>query len=65
MKGGNLAASMLRSGQHEIRVPGQPEWLPVQQVRRTDLGLLITAGGREFLTTWRTPWPARAQAVAS
>lgn len=60
-----LAAGFLRAGQHEIRRPGESDWLPVQQVRRTPVGLLVTAGGREFLTDRMTPWPARTQVVGS
>ena len=65
MSAEKLAAGQLRPGQHEIRVPGKPEWLPVQGTRRTDVGLLITAGGREFLTGSLVKWPSRAQQVQS
>lgn len=58
-----LAAGLLRPGQHEMRVPGRPEWLPVQRTRRTGVGLLVTAGGREFLTGSLVKWPARPQLV--
>ena len=53
-----LAASFLRPG-YEIRRPGESEWLPVESAERTDVGLVLVAGGREFLTSMRAPWPAR------
>lgn len=60
-----LAAGLLRAGQHEIRRPGESEWLPVQQVKPTAVGTLIVAGGREFLTDRLTKWPTRPQVVSA
>lgn len=57
MKGG-LSVSMLRVG-HEVRRPGESEWLPVESVERFPFGVRLRAGGREFVTQWLAKWPTR------
>lgn len=60
-----MKAFGLRAGHHEIRVPGKPDWLPLENVeRRTDgtgaiTEIILHAGGRTFVTQAATPWPAR------
>lgn len=54
-------------GEHEIRPPGQDDWLPVTDVKQqidpssgTPTGtVFLYAGERVFLTTLSTRWPVR------
>lgn len=56
-------AANLVAGQHEVRRPGESEWLPVENVdlrRNVDPPeVFLTAGGRDFHTLAQTLWPAR------
>lgn len=59
---GRLAVSLMRPDQHEIRPPGEDDWLTVERVDRFPIGVRLRAGGREFLTDRFVKWPARVVA---
>jgi len=57
------AAAQLRPGVHAIRVPGEVDHLPVELAEHTLFGFRLQAGGREFVSTPVTRWPALELAV--
>ena len=64
-----LDATYIRPG-HEIRRPGESEWLTVDSAAATTIKghqaiAIFCVGGRMFVTLPETPWPCRVPEVVS